>query len=61
MKNILKLEYQGFLDLMSIDGKLRYKIGIIDFLTKYDRIKLLENEFKSKFHRVEKIHVSAID
>jgi len=40
---------------MSIDGKLRYKIGVIDFLTKYDGIKLLENEFKSKFHGVDKM------
>ena len=55
MKNILKLDKQGFLDAISIDGKMRYKLGVIDFLTKYDGIKFLENEFKSKLHQVDKM------
>ena len=39
----------------TIDGKLRYKLGVIDFLTKYDGMKFLENEFKSKLHQVDKM------
>ena len=36
-------------------------MGIIDFLTKYTGIKMLENEIKSTVHRVNKIEISAID
>jgi hypothetical protein len=32
-----------FLDLESIDGSMRYKIGVIDFLTEYNNVKMLEN------------------
>ena len=45
----------------SLDGKYKYKIAIIDFLTKFSNLKLLENEFKSKVHRVDKMAISAID
>lgn len=33
----------GFLNLESIDGQFRYKIGLIDFLTKYSTMKKIEN------------------
>ena len=49
------------MDIMSIDGKFRYKIGIIDFLTKYTGMKLLENEIKSKLNGVDRNDISAID
>ena len=52
---------QGFMIADSLDGKYKYKIAIIDFLTKFSNLKLLENEFKSKVHRVDKMAISAID
>ena len=44
----------GFLDIESSDGQFRYKIGLIDFLTKYSNIKMLENEYKAIRHGVDK-------
>jgi len=44
---------KGFLEVESEDGKFRYKIGIIDFLTKFSNFKMLENEIKSKVHGVD--------
>jgi hypothetical protein len=44
-----------------LDGTSRYKLGIIDFLTKYSGIKMLENEFKSTVYKVNKNEISAID
>ena len=51
----------GFLNLESTDGQLRYKIGLIDFLTKYSAIKYIENEYKAFRHGVDNSEVSAID
>lgn len=51
----------GFLDIESSDGQFRYKIGLIDFLTKYSNIKMLENEYKAIRHGVDKNEISAID
>jgi hypothetical protein len=34
---------KGFADIESISGDYRYKIGIIDFLTNYNKAKYLEN------------------
>ena len=51
----------GFKILQSRDGSTFYKIGIIDFLTLYDNIKFMENQIKSKIHRVDKKEVSATD
>ena len=52
---------KGYTDVESIEGSLRYKLGIIDFLTTYDTSKYLENKFKSTVHHVDSIKVSAID
>jgi len=49
------------LQIESEDGQFRYKIGIIDFLTKFSNFKMLENEIKSKVHGVDSLEVSAID
>lgn len=43
------------------DGIWRYKIGVIDFLTKYSTVKLIENQVKSKLARVDRMSISAID
>lgn len=51
----------GFAILDSDDGKLKYKIGVIDFLTKYTSLKLLENEIVSTIGQVDRRDVSAID
>ena len=51
----------GFVNIESEDGTMRYKFGVIDFLTEYSSIKLLENEMKSKLHGVDQLEVSAID
>ena len=56
-----KMINNGYMLGESPDGKFKYKIAIIDFLTKYSNLKLLENEFKSKVHRVDKMAISAID
>jgi hypothetical protein len=40
----------GFLNMESIDGQRRFKIGIIDLLTKYGAMKHMENVFKSKIN-----------
>jgi hypothetical protein len=39
----VKKEGEGFLDTESLDGQTRFKIGLIDFLTKYDSFKYIEN------------------
>ena len=52
---------KGFAIYQSQDGKYTYKLGIIDFLTKYTDLKLLENEVKSKYYHVDKMEISAID
>lgn len=52
---------KGYADIDSIDGRYRFKIGIIDFLTNYNTFKLLENQIKSTMNRVESTQISAID
>ena len=51
----------GFANYQSMDGQTRFKIGLIDFLTKYTNLKLLENEIVSTIGQVDKREVSAID
>ena len=51
----------GFDDFESQNPDFRLKIGIIDFLTKYNKQKLFENEFKSRMFRVKQEDISAID
>ena len=51
----------GYLNIESNDGQCRYKIGIIDLLTKYDIKKKGENIFKSVIHNVDSTSISAID
>ena len=36
-------------------------MGVIDFLTKYDNLKLIENEVKATLAQVDKNEISAID
>ena len=52
---------KGFVDVISQDKSSRYKLGIIDFLTKYSGMKMLENEIKSTVYKVNKNEISAID
>lgn len=51
----------GFLNLESNCGQFRYKIGLIDFLTKYNNLKMIENQLKASINNVDQIEVSAID
>ena len=51
----------GFISISSKCGRYKYKMGLIDLLTKYSCSKLIENEFKSKAFRVDPIEISAID
>lgn len=41
------------MDEASLDGQYRYKIGLIDFLTKFSSFKSFENKFKSSYHKVD--------
>ena len=43
------------------DKNFRYKIAIIDFLTEYSSIKLIENNMKSTLANVDKNQIWAID
>jgi hypothetical protein len=53
---------KGYTDLIdSSDDMIRYKIGIIDFLTNYDVSKLVENQLKARVGRVNPNQISAID
>jgi hypothetical protein len=36
-------QLRGYADIESVDGEFRYKIGVIDFLTKYSKLKYIEN------------------
>jgi hypothetical protein len=36
-------QLRGYADIESVDGAFRYKIGVIDFLTKYSKLKFIEN------------------
>ena len=36
-------QLRGYADIESVDGEYRYKIGVIDFLTKYSKFKYIEN------------------
>jgi hypothetical protein len=38
-----------------------FRLGIIDFLTEYNTAKNLENTIKSKWSRVDKNEISAVD
>lgn len=58
---LFRLESEGFMDIVSTSGELRYKVGVIDFLTRYSTAKLVENRLKSTLHRVDSNAVSAID
>ena len=52
---------KGYADVESVHGEYRFKIGVIDFLTKYNNFKLLENQAKAKIAGVDNIEISAID
>lgn len=52
---------KGYANVDSIDGKYRFKIGVIDFLTEFDVFKLLENKTKSRLGGVSSLSISAID
>lgn len=38
-----KMSNKGYADVESKHGEYRFKIGVIDFLTKYSNLKYLEN------------------
>lgn len=52
---------RGYADIESVDGAFRFKIGVIDFLTKYSHLKFIENQTKAAINQVDSLHVSAID
>ena len=60
-KNKSLKKSDGFMNIGSNCGQFRYKIGLIDFLTKYSNLKKFENEFKARKHGVDNIEISAID
>ena len=60
-KQTFEKKSDGYAILESKDGFERYKIGVIDFLTKYTKLKLLENEIVSTIGQVDRKDVSAID
>ena len=39
--------------MASLDGAKRYKLAIIDILTKYTNLKFVENQLKSTLNNVE--------
>jgi ribosomal protein S5 len=49
------------MNVESISGLYRYKIGIIDLLTKYSGKKAIENYVKATIANVDKTEISAID
>ena len=61
MKAPIQKLSDGFIDVESVDGAMRYKFGLIDFLTEYSTKKMMENELKSKIHGVDQLEISAID
>jgi hypothetical protein len=42
-KTVKLKKADGFLNLESNCGQIRYKVGLIDFLTKYNKLKMIEN------------------
>ena len=54
-------QLRGYADIESVHGEYRFKIGIIDFLTKYNKFKYIENQTKAAFNQVDSKQVSAID
>lgn len=64
IKNKLRrpsMRQKGFTILESLDEEFTFKIGIIDFLTKYNHFKFIENQTKATIAGVDKIEISAID
>ena len=59
--NLLMKEERGYADIVSNDGKFRYKIAIIDFLTYYTGLKFIENRFKATVAGVDNQEISSID
>jgi len=51
---------KGYSNIDSIDGRYRFKIGIIDFLTNYNTKKFIENRFKATVAGVDRESISAI-
>jgi len=45
----------GYLTFISKDGKYKYKLYVIDLLTKYSILKLIESKFKSTVNRIDPI------
>ena len=61
LANKYKCKSHGFTNVESKDGSKRYKLGIIDFLTKYGKLKMVESGFKSSILGRDKNDISAID
>ena len=55
------MQSEGFMDILSNEENYRYKLGIIDILTKYTKMKAVENATKSFAAGVDKKEISAID
>ena len=60
-RNSFKDSSKGYVDVESQHGEYRFKIGVIDFLTKYSNLKYLENQTKAKLAGVDNKEISAID
>ena len=52
---------KGFMQIESLDRHYIFRLGIIDFLTEYNKMKYIENRTKSKLYNVDSAAVSAID
>jgi hypothetical protein len=55
------MQSEGFMDIVSNEENYRYKLGIIDILTKYTKMKAVENITKSVTAGVDQSEISAVD
>lgn len=60
-RELHRKQSEGFVDVESFDNDLRYKMAIIDILTKYTNMKFVENQLKSQLNNVESDTISATD
>lgn len=52
---------KGYSEVIGKNPRFKYKIGIIDFLTTFNNIKILENRGKALLYGVDRNTISAIN
>lgn len=50
-----------YLSCISTDGNSKYKLLVIDFLTLFNNLKMIENKIKSTVHGINSNEISAVD